>query len=157
MTLAHGTVLGRYRVVERTLQLDPDSPSIQALLGCALVMQGEHAAGIALLESSLRRQEAPRCRALLAHARGVSGDAAGAARDLESLRRYASHTAVPYDLAIALSGGDDFDGVMENLSAAYDLHVERLLHAPFEPKFDRFRHDPRFSALMERLRDRKTR
>lgn len=138
----------------RALQIDPDSPSIQALLGTALVMQDQHGAGIALLESSLRGHEAPRCRALLAHARSAAGDGESAQRDLEKLRLYSSRIPVPYDLAIALSGGDDFEGVIENLSTAYDLNIERVLHAPFEPKFDRFRDRPGFSALMERLRER---
>jgi len=140
----------------KVLQIDPDSPSLKALLGTTLVMQGHVADGIDLLEASLEREESPRFRALLAHARSVSNDPAGAARDLARLRHDAEQVPAPYDIAIALSGGNDFEGVIENLTAAFELRTERFLHAPFEPKFDRFHNEPAFRALMERLHARIT-
>ena len=138
----------------KLLQLDPESPAVNGLLGTTLVVTGEIAEGIRLLEKAVAASDGIRFRAMLVHARGAGGDAAGAARDLDRLGQEPRARQMYYDMAIALSGGDDFDALLTNLEAAYEHRHERLFHAPFEAKFDRVRGEPRFAALMERLRQR---
>jgi len=56
----------------------------------------------------------------------------------------------PYALALLHAGLDDQDAALECLERAYDVHDVHLVLLVIDPKWDPFREEPRFLAVIER-------
>ena len=56
----------------------------------------------------------------------------------------------PYALALLHAGLDDQDAALECLERAYDAHDVHLVLLVIDPKWDPFREEPRFLAVIER-------
>jgi TolB-like protein/tetratricopeptide (TPR) repeat protein len=63
-----------------------------------------------------------------------------------SHQRYVS----PYTLALVHAGLDEHDAAFEWLDRAFDVHDVHLIYLPVDPKWDSYRSDPRFEALLVR-------
>jgi TolB-like protein/Flp pilus assembly protein TadD len=56
----------------------------------------------------------------------------------------------PFALALVHAGLGERDAVFEWLDRAFDVHDVHLIYLPVDPKWDPFRSDPRFEALLMR-------
>jgi TolB-like protein/Flp pilus assembly protein TadD len=56
----------------------------------------------------------------------------------------------PYALALVHAGLGEHDAVFEWLDRAFDVHDVHLIYLPVDPKWDPYRSDPRFEALVMR-------
>ena len=56
----------------------------------------------------------------------------------------------PYAMALVHAGLGERDAVFEWLDKAYDAHDIHLIYLPVDPKWDPYRSDPRFTALLAR-------
>ena len=67
---------------------------------------------------------------------------------LETLSR--QRYVPPYALALVHAGLGEHDAVFEWLDRAFDVHDVHLIYLPVDPKWDPYRSDPRFEALLMR-------
>jgi TolB-like protein/DNA-binding winged helix-turn-helix (wHTH) protein/Flp pilus assembly protein TadD len=67
---------------------------------------------------------------------------------LETLSR--KRYVPPYALAIAHAGLDDREAAFQSLDRAFAAHDVHLIFLPVDPKWDAYRSDPRFEALLAR-------
>ncbi len=56
----------------------------------------------------------------------------------------------PFAMALVHAGLGERDLVFEWLDRAFDVHDIHLMYLPVDPKWDAYRADPRFEALLER-------
>jgi hypothetical protein len=56
----------------------------------------------------------------------------------------------PYAMALVHAGLGERDAVFEWLGKAYDARDVHLIYLPVDPKWDPYRADPRFGALVAR-------
>jgi hypothetical protein len=68
------------------------------------------------------------------------------ALDMLSRTRYVP----PFAQALVHAGLGDRDAVFEWLNRAFDVHDVHLIYLPVDPKWDPYRSDPRFDALLAR-------
>jgi tetratricopeptide (TPR) repeat protein len=68
--------------------------------------------------------------------------------ELEALSR--KHFVPPYAIALVNAGLGDRDLVFEWLNRAFDVHDIHLMYLAVDPKWDAYRADSRFEALLER-------
>jgi tetratricopeptide (TPR) repeat protein len=74
-----------------------------------------------------------------------------AREELRALERHAAARYLPpYAMALVHAGLGDVDAVFEWLDRAYDARDVHLLYLPMDPKWDPFRDDRRFGALVGR-------
>jgi TolB-like protein/DNA-binding winged helix-turn-helix (wHTH) protein/Flp pilus assembly protein TadD len=67
---------------------------------------------------------------------------------LEALSR--TRYVPPYALALVHAGLGEHDAVFQWLDRAFDVHDVHLIYLPVDPKWDPYRSDPRFDALLVR-------
>jgi hypothetical protein len=79
---------------------------------------------------------------------GRGGDARDVLATLEALshKRYVP----PYAMALVHAGLGDRDAVFTWLDRAFEAHDVHLVYLPVDPKWDPYRSDPRFDALLTR-------
>ena len=79
------------------------------------------------------------------------GRAAEAREVLRTLLAIARERYVPpYAMALVHAGLGEADDVFEWLDRSFDVHDVHLIFLPVDPKWDAFRFDPRFSAVLNR-------
>jgi hypothetical protein len=84
-------------------------------------------------------------------ARRVATHAAEARALVTSLEAQAAKTYVPpYTMALIEAGLGDRDGVFDWLERAYAVRDVHLIYLPVDVKWDPYRSDPRFVALLAR-------
>ena len=68
------------------------------------------------------------------------------------LREFEQKTPLvaPYEIAVVHAGLNDANGVFAALEKAYAVRDVNLVFLPVDPKWDPFRADPRFQALLDR-------
>jgi hypothetical protein len=66
--------------------------------------------------------------------------------EAESRKRFVP----PYALALVHAGLGERDAVFQWLQRAFDVRDVHLIYLPVDPKWDAYRADPRFEALVER-------
>jgi TolB-like protein/DNA-binding winged helix-turn-helix (wHTH) protein/Flp pilus assembly protein TadD len=66
--------------------------------------------------------------------------------DMLSRERYVP----PYALALVHAGLGEYDAVFDSLNRAFDVRDAHLIYLPVDPKWDAFRSEDRFRALIER-------
>jgi TolB-like protein/DNA-binding winged helix-turn-helix (wHTH) protein/Flp pilus assembly protein TadD len=71
-------------------------------------------------------------------------------RTLEAVSR--EHYVPPYALALVHAGLGEREAVFEWLDRAYEARDVHLIFLPVDPKWDAYRADPRFAALLARCR-----
>ena len=138
--------------LRRTLELDSTFARAYMLMGEVYSTIGRHADAIRNLQHAIALTSgASRGLSLLGAEYGVAGEDAKAQGVLAELERRAKTRYVPaLDFAIVHVGRDDRDQAFKWLDRAYDDHSMR----PYirGPEFDRLRGDPRYAALLRKLR-----
>ena len=72
---------------------------------------------------------------------------------LEDLAQRSTERYVPpYALALVYAGLGDGDRAFAELEAAFAVRDVHLMYLPVDAKWDAYRRDPRFTALLERCR-----
>jgi tetratricopeptide (TPR) repeat protein len=77
---------------------------------------------------------------------------ANEARDLLRTLEAAAHQRYvpPYAFALVHAGLGDADAMFASLDEAFTVHDVHLIFLPVDPKWDPYRDDPRFKALVDR-------
>jgi tetratricopeptide (TPR) repeat protein len=120
-------------------------------LGSALVMDGQFAEGIKLLEASKPERHA-RYLAYLGYAYAASGDKNKGREMLDEIRRRSAKQYVSaFSLALLHAGLGENEAAMKQLENAYDEHAFELAQLNITPAFDPLRGEPRFQELVRKL------
>jgi serine/threonine-protein kinase len=138
---------------QRTLELDPNSPSATWLLGLAYEQQELLSKAIDQLHRAVDVSRGnPTMVASLGRAYAVAGQrdqvrgVLGQLRDL-SARLYVS----PYELALIHAGLGDEDQAFAQLRDACEHRSGWLAYLAVDPRLDRLRSDERFAELLRRI------
>lgn len=140
--------------LHRALDLDPDFAEAHLVLGKVYELKGEFSKAVAEYGIANRLfGDAPNVRALQGHALARAGkrdEAQAVAAKLEKseTRRYVSGV----DIAIVYCGLGESDKAMDRLEKAYQRRDKGLDILAADPLFDACRAEPRFQALLKRLR-----
>lgn len=138
----------------KTLDLEPGSAVTHAVLGIVYQDQGKYPQAIAEDNKAFQLGGAPgEIRGLLGYAYAVSGDRAGAAKMITELKAlWPGHAHAALDLAVVFSGMGDKENALYWLEKADQGHVADLLGIGRDQRFVELRRDPRFQALVQRVR-----
>jgi len=79
---------------------------------------------------------------------GRAGEAREVLRTLVAIAR--ERYVPPYAMALVHAGLGEADDVFEWLDRSFNVHDVHLIFLPVDPKWDAFRFDPRFSAVLNR-------
>jgi len=140
------------RESEKLLELEPGFGVANFWLGLARSAQDRHDEALAALEHyAVGRGN--RGVSVLGWARGRAGDLAGAERALAELAQAARARFVPtYHRALVELGLGRLAPALDGLEAALDERCDQLAYLAVDPAFDPLRGEPRFRALLTRLR-----
>jgi serine/threonine-protein kinase len=136
------------------LAVDPNHLMARWFLGEALVELGEHGDGVGELEAAVAlSRRGARFLAYLGYACGRAGrtdEARALLRELEELagRRYVP----PYFSALVHAGLGDGDRALDELERAWEARDSMLRDLAVDPPWEALHGEPRFRALLERLR-----
>lgn len=137
--------------LRQALRVDPESIEAKFYLAITLDLLGNTAEAIRIYETLPARN--PDFRACLAHALGRAGDVARARTIISDLESRAGGAYVPpFWLAVAHMGLDDGDAALTALERACDDPDDSLLGVNVFPMFDSLRSNPRFDAILRRMR-----
>jgi len=140
--------------LHRTIDLDPNYWLPQTDLALTLLQAGKPKDAIAVAESA--RKVEPLIdwsTAMLAWTHAAAGDRAAAEKLVGELASKASHGWVPaYALAIGHLGLGDKARAIAELEKAYDERSWFLAYLKVDPEFDSLRSEPRFQALLRRMK-----
>jgi TolB-like protein/DNA-binding winged helix-turn-helix (wHTH) protein/tetratricopeptide (TPR) repeat protein len=140
--------------LKRALDIDPTSGFVHYLLGQFHIDHGRYGEAIAELEKAVESSpNAPTFVATLGHVRGLAGDRTAALRALETLQRQATQSYVsPYALAVLQVGLGDKRAALDLLEEGYRERDPWLSMLRVQPRLQSLYHEPRFVALLHRLR-----
>ena len=137
-------------------ELEIDANRFGAVVGLGIVYdaKGMHDEAIKLFEKGITIGERTSgVLAMMGHAYAVSNRPAEARKILSELDEMARTSYVsPYDRAIIYSGLGDKDKALEQLNKAYEDRAGWIIYLNVEPLFDPIRSDPRFVALVARMK-----
>ncbi len=135
----------------KALDMDPNFPLAHIWLGMAYVQKKMYPEAIE--EFRKVQSVSPTALALLGHTYGLSGrqsEALGVLQDLRNLsrRRYVS----PAFFASVYIGLGDANQAFRWLDQAAQVHSPMLVRLKMEPVVDSLRSDPRFAAMLQKVR-----
>ncbi len=134
-------------------RVDPEYYLFDVFLGLVLERQGDHAGAVAALERAVARAENNDNLAQLAHAYGSAGRRRDAERLIAQLLERRKRGFVPaanFSGAYAAIGNQD--EALRWLALALEDHSESLIILKVDPAFDPLRSDPRFEAVLHRVK-----
>ena len=149
-----GAPLAAVEFARRAIELNRGLWFGYQMLGQAMEQLGQHDAALEALSSAVRlsaRNSKPVSLEgyVLARAgRTAEARAVLTALEAESRERYVP----PYAMALVHAGLGDDDATFHWLERAYAAHDVHLIYLTVDPKWDRFRGDRRFVALLARCR-----
>jgi serine/threonine-protein kinase len=149
-------VMGRYDAAisqfRNALALEPNFGFSHQGLGITYLLAGKHSEALQELRIAQQSMGGPRRMALLAYAYAVCGERADAQRILDGFLEQARHEPFPA-LAIAdvYIGLGDKDHAFEWLEKAVDQR-DINLDLQWDPLFNPVRPDPRYAALLHRMK-----
>jgi tetratricopeptide (TPR) repeat protein len=95
----------------------------------------------------------PQAPAALAYAYAVAGKREEAQKILDELKESAKQRYVPaFSFALIYMGLDDKDQAFEWLNKTFEENPYRIAFIKVNPRFDSLRSDPRFDALLRRMK-----
>ncbi len=147
----YGAALRHY---QESLAADPQSPVAYWGMGKTLNAQGKHAEAIRVLESFEQRNgfEPPLLDAEMGYAMGASGDREGALGMVRRLQTKGERMFVdPYLVSVVYASMNDRDAAFACLKEALEVRSSFAISLLTEPKWEPFRADPRFAALLEQM------
>jgi serine/threonine-protein kinase len=140
-------------MTRRAGELDPTYFFPVMMEGWIDLEEGNYTEAIPALTQAAGMDAPPFVTAYLAFARGSSGDRAGALAELEALRRMAGGAPVlPFNLALVYLGVGERERAIDHLEQALAADSQMLGWIGQDTIFDSLRTEPRFIALLTRLR-----
>jgi adenylate cyclase len=141
---------------QKTLEMDPNFAPTHVRLGVTYLQKGMYEEAIAEQKKAMSLDELPGRwgrAAVLGYAYAVAGKRSEAQKifnDLQELskQRYVS----PYNFALISMGLGDRDQTFEWLNKTYDEYPFTLVFLKVDPRYDSLRSDPRFDALLRRMK-----
>ncbi len=145
------------RAIEALRQLiryNPDFPAAHGLSGLVLAEQGRYDESITSLRRALSIADSPWFLAGLGYVQGRAGKRDDALETLAALKRRDSGGRHVQALSFAYlyAGLNDASNAVAWLEKSYEKHEEELMLVNVDPKFDGLRGDPRFKALIEKMK-----
>ena len=137
----------------KALALDPNFWLTHNNLGLSLVLTGAFEQATAEFQRAIDLSDSAATRAHLAYAYAVSGRPREARHLLdELLAQMPKVYSSPLDIAMVYTGLGDRDRAFSWLERAYTERVRLMPSLKVDPSFDPLHSDPRFAALLERMR-----
>lgn len=138
----------------KTMEMDANFIPAHQTLGLAYLQKGLHAQAIAELKKAVALSaNNAYILALLGYAYGVAGQRSEAEATLKQLQQLAASKYVsPFHLALVHLPLGDLERVFTLLNQAHDERVFLMLLLQTDPRLDPLRSDPRYAALLQRLR-----
>jgi tetratricopeptide (TPR) repeat protein len=123
------------------------------MIGQVHLETGAYDKAIGELKKAIELGGGPQVKATLADAYALSGQTGEARKTLAELTDRSSQTyAPPFDVALAYVGLGDYDQAFAWLEKAYDERARAMPSLKVNPRLDPLRSDPRFGALIRRMR-----
>jgi serine/threonine protein kinase/tetratricopeptide (TPR) repeat protein len=138
-------------IARRAAELDPSFFFPVMLRGWVDLEAGDYRKAIPALTQATTMDAPPFVTAYLAFARGAAGDRAGAMAELAALRKLAGDV-LPFNLALVYLGLGERDRAIDYLEQALAADSQMLGWLGYDAIFDSLRKEPRFTALLKRLR-----
>ena len=137
----------------RAVRNDPEIPRVHSNLGWALILHGEHAAGIASMEQAAALSPGSTLfLSQLGQAHGYTGNVEGARKILQHLQDRAAHEFVsPYHFAYVYAGLGEADTAVDWLERAFERRSGAIYGIKGSFLFRNLRSHPRFKALLQRM------
>lgn len=139
--------------LRETLEIDPKLGVARWGLGLVLVGKGRPAEGIVEIERAAAGSGSMNTRSSLGYAYAVGGQPTKAREILTELEQRARESYVPaYFFAVVEAGLGEREQAFDWLEKAYEERSSVLAYLQVDPRLDSLREDPRFEALVRRLR-----
>ena len=147
----YDTAIATYR---RTLEIEPEFVTARWELGRALVASGAHAEGIAELDRAVQRSARnPVYLAALGHAYAIAGRTAAAKAVLAELETLSRRRFILPNLFVPIHAGlGNTDQAFAWLERAFEARSDFMIALKVEPALDALRSDPRFAAMLRKMR-----
>jgi serine/threonine protein kinase/tetratricopeptide (TPR) repeat protein len=114
---------------------------------------GRYGEAVPFLEKAKTMGAPPFVSAFLAYAYGAAGDRARALTELSNLKKMSSDgTVLPFNMALVNLGLGDHAGALNNLEQAWAADSQMMAWLGQDRIFDPLRSEPRFVALLKKLR-----
>jgi len=143
---------------QQAIVLDPEFWIGHMMRGQSLEQQGEYERALEALTTAARfsgeNSKALAMRAYVLAKAGRVDDARAMLRTLETVAK--TRYVPPYAMALIHAGLEQRDAVFEWLERAFEARDMHLIYLPVDPKWDAYRSDPRFEALIVRCGFRRT-
>ena len=140
-------------MARRAGELDPTFFFPVMMEGWIDLEAGNYRGAVPALTRASAMDAPPFVTAYLALARGAAGDRAGAMAELEALRKMAGGRPVlPFNLALVYLGLGERSRAIEYVWQALAANSQMLGWLGHDAIFDSLRQEPRFIALLKRLR-----
>ena len=134
------------------VEMFPNFYIAHMVLGTALFLKGDKAAGIAELEKAKLLEPTPHLKGLLGYFYAKSGRKEDARRLLAEVKDQAKVRYVPpYWIGMIYAGLDEKDEAFAWFEKAYQERSWWLMFIKMDPLVDSLRSDPRFADLMRRI------
>lgn len=143
-----------FRQSQKSQDLDPNHPAVWVLLANLYDAKGMHSEAIEQCRKAIDLVgRTSGVLSSLGHAYAESGQRDEAIKIINELReRSKSEYISPYDLAIIYVGLRDTEHALEQLEKAYDDRAGWMIYLNVEPMLDPIRSEPRFTALLRRMK-----
>lgn len=137
----------------KILERDPSSFPARRYLGLAYEAKGMYAEAIAEFQTGVKLSGSPLMLALLGHAYAASGKTAEAKQVLSDLQQLQGQRYVsPYTVAAIYTGLGEQDQAFKWLETAVEGRDIWLMNLKVDPVFAKLRSNPKFTALLARIR-----
>src|SRR5215203_498466 len=137
----------------KILERDPSSFPARRYLGLAYEAKGMYAEAIAEFQTGVKLSGSPLMLALLGHAYAASGKTAEAKQVLSDLQQLQGQRYVsPYTVAAIYTGLGEQDQAFKWLETAVEGRDIWLMNLKVDPVFAELRSNPKFTALLARIR-----
>jgi serine/threonine protein kinase/tetratricopeptide (TPR) repeat protein len=140
--------------LHKTIEINSNLTNAHYFLGAAYLQKGMMDEGVAEMQETIRlSKRLPLGLAGLGHAYAVSGRRDEAQKVLDELNSLSNERYVsPYYIAIIYANLQNMDRSFAQLDAAYAARDNEMNFLKVDPRLDSLRSDPRFSALLRRMR-----
>jgi TolB-like protein/Flp pilus assembly protein TadD len=143
---------------QQAIVLDPEFWIGHMMRGQALEQLGEHESALDALTTAARfsgqNSKPLSLRAYILAKTGHADEARAMLRTLETVSK--TQYVPPYAMALIQVGLGEREPAFASLQRAYDARDMHLIYLPVDPKWDSYREDPRFEALIVQCGFRRT-
>jgi tetratricopeptide (TPR) repeat protein len=140
-------------LLRRGIALEPTAFQNHQALGGTYEATGAYEDAIAAYKKAIDLGAGSQVQTDLAHVLAVSGQSAQAKQILSDLAEPSTRTYVsPFDIAVAYVGLGDAEAAFAWLDKAYQDRPRPMLSLRVNPRLDPLRRDPRFTALIHRMK-----